>query len=255
MKPHTWIFSGIGTLVISVIVTLIIAHKPSDVVRDASPTPSPAVSPLPTASATPVVEPTPTVDTKQRGEEERLEKRRIEIQRLEDQRREQLRDEEQRLEKRKAEAARAEEERLERRRIEEARAEEERLQRQRDEIRREEEQRRLEEQRREEERRREAAMTWRVARVRNRTRMTVNYSVLTDGEWRPYSVAPGATAGHERHGDVVIEFDRGNGQGTKRLILNSSTVRAEHPSKADTYSAPASYFGLLPDGSLGIFSH
>jgi hypothetical protein len=240
-KTHTWFFSGVGTMILSLIVALFITRKPSEVARDElrfTPTPA-SISPLPQnppPTTNPAVEHTPSVaeskteiDTaKRRAEEKKAEQLRAEIQLLEEQRDERMRVEAQRLEQRRAAQTRAENERLEK---------------QKEEIRREEERARQ-----------ETANTWHVARVRNRARVTVNYSVLSDGgEWKPYTVAPGATAGHGRHGDVIIEFDPGGGRSPKRLTLNSSTVRAAQPSKADQDSAPASYFGVLSDGSLGIF--
>jgi hypothetical protein len=242
-KTHTWVFSGIGTTIISIIVVAFMARNSSESGHDASrPTPTGVTSAIPqdsTSWTAPTVsapvEPPPRVaetkaalDTARRhAEEERAERLRAEIQRLEEQR---------------EEGVRAETRRLEERRVAQARAENERLERQREELRRQEERARG-----------EAANTWHLARVRNRSRVMVSYSVLSDaGEWRSYTVAPGATAGHARHGDVVIEFDRGGGRGTNRMTLNSSTVRAARPSKADQDSAPASYFGARSDGSLII---
>jgi hypothetical protein len=239
-KTHTWVFSGIGTLIVSLVLTAVIIRKPSEVARDEprlTPTPI-GISPFPQGPpplTNPTVEHRPSVaefkteidTTRRRAEEEKAAQLQVEIQRLEQQREERMR---------------AEAERLEKRRTEQARAEEERLEKQREEIRRQEERARQ-----------EAANTWHLARVRNRARVAISYSVLGDGgEWKPYTVAPGATAGHARHGDVIIEFDRGGGRGTNRLTLNSSTVHAARPSKADQDSAPASYFGARSDGSLII---
>ena len=240
MRFHTWVFSGIGTLIVSIVVTAYLTRKPSDIPRDPTPTPLSAISPFPQNSQPPIATPRNEIDTsKHRADEEKAAQLQAEIQRLEDQ---------------ATERRRAEAERLAKLKEEEARAEEERLEKQRDELRRQEERAREELRRQEERAREEAANTWHVARIRDRARVPVNYSVLGDsGQWQQYTVAPGATAGHGRHGDVVIEFDKGGGRGTKRLILNSSTVRTAHLSKADTESAPASYFDVLRDGSLGIF--
>jgi hypothetical protein len=233
-KTHTWFFSGIGTLLVSLVLAAIIARKSPDIARDPSPTPPPAISPLSQSQSPSVAEYKSEIDNaKRRAAEEKEAQFRAEIQRLDEQREERMRAEEERI--------RAEADRLATRRADQARAEEERLERQREEMRRQEERARQ-----------EAANTWQLARVRNRARVAISYSVLSDGEWKPYTVAPGATAGHARHGNVIIEFDRGGGRGTNRLTLNSSTVHAARPSKADQDSAPASYFGTRPDGSLII---